>query len=120
MNMQTGTFMIAGAMSDIENYNHPAFNAMEAEIKQLFPECKVLNPASLPTDKEYEWYMDITLQWVEDCDFVVLLPGWDKSPGAQRERAKAVNIGRNVINPQKWNDIKNRELTKLTIINGGK
>ncbi len=49
----------------------------------------------LVSEHDYETWMRYTLAWVERCDALVRLPG--ESPGADREVARAVELGRPVF-----------------------
>ena len=103
------------------DYNRPRFNAMEKLIKELFPSVVVLNPARHPDGLAYNTYMEYAMIDVKECDVMVQLNGWHNSPGAQKERAEAVNLGKNIIREENiWRtspaDIKtNLTLTKLDI-----
>lgn len=61
----------------------------------------VLNPASLPAGLEYEDYMEICLSMVTVCDILYLLPDWETSPGARRERTRALRLGKRILGPGK-------------------
>jgi hypothetical protein len=41
--------------------------------------------------------MEYAKQDVDNCHCLVMLDDWHNSPGAQLERARAVNIGRRII-----------------------
>ena len=34
-----------------------------------------------------------SMEWLDVCDLVVLLPGWEVSPGCQAERQRAIELG---------------------------
>lgn len=44
-------------------------------------------------DIEYEAYMRTTLSYLEVLDAGLFLHGWEKSPGTEREHARAVELG---------------------------
>ena len=60
-----------------------------------------INPAKLNSvlhqEAGYEDYMDICLVLVEKSDILVLLPGWERSPGANREMGYAKGLGKKVM-----------------------
>lgn len=86
---------IAGPMTGLPDYNRPAFNAAAKILSQSGE--TVLNPAVLPDGMKHEEYMTICLAMVEVCDTVMLLPGWEKSVGAQMEHKRARELGKEVI-----------------------
>lgn len=86
---------IAGPMTGLPDCNKPAFNAA-AKILSQNGEI-VLNPAILPEGMKHHEYMTICLAMVEVCDMVMLLPGWEKSVGAQMEQKRARELGKEVI-----------------------
>ena len=54
----------------------------------------VANPAelykSLPDNVTYEELLTLDLQILDMCDSLIQLPGWEKSPGANREYGYAL------------------------------
>lgn len=36
---------------------------------------------------------DNSMAWVECCDCMLVLPGWENSPGTKREMARAITLG---------------------------
>lgn len=87
---------IAGPMSGIKDFNHPAFHAKAAELRAAGEE--VINPAEFDAeigpDQPWETYLrrDVVLLATE-CDKMVLLPNWRRSRGAQLEHHIAKKLG---------------------------
>lgn len=79
---------ISGPMTGIADYNRPAFDTLEVELKAVGYE--VYNPAYVKTDGD-DWreYMRIHLQELPKCDVLIVLPGWHRSKGARLEVANA-------------------------------
>jgi hypothetical protein len=110
---------IAGPMRSIREFNFPAFNAAAAELraKGHF----VFNPAERDNERHgtdiskgnatgdetiaaQQHGFDLRVALAEDLEFicrhadaVALLPGWEKSKGANAERAAAVALGLELI-----------------------
>lgn len=93
---------IAGKMSGIEDFNHPAFHAKALELRAAGEE--VINPAEFDAeigpDQPWDVYLrrDLVLL-AEKCDKVVLLPGWEDSKGAQLEHHVAQALGMTIVYP---------------------
>lgn len=69
----------------------------DAQMVLEFLGYKVLSPAWLPKglkDKDYETVNDAMLSV---ADTIVLLPGWEKSPGARREARLAEELGKTIV-----------------------
>lgn len=87
---------IAGPISKEPDYIKK-FEKAKRQIKLMLPDCEVINPAKLsevlPKGKHYE-YLQICYKLIAIADAVVLLPNWDSSVGAIKERlfAKTKNI----------------------------
>ena len=87
---------IAGPISNEPDYIKK-FEKAKRQIKLMLPDCEVINPAKLsevlPKGKHYE-YLQICYKLIAIADTVVLLPNWDSSIGAIKERlfAKTKNI----------------------------
>ena len=84
---------IAGPMSGIKDMNFPAFHAAAAELRALGHE--VVNPAELNPDPGKPWIecMRVDITQLVTCDAVVLLSGYQHSPGAMIERNLAHSLG---------------------------
>ena len=61
-------------------------------IKQKFAEVgsdvEIVNPMvdSLPAESEWEAHIGFDIARLQDCDTIVLLPGWESSKGAKIEQ----------------------------------
>ena len=85
------TIYLAGPMSGVENHNFPAFHAEAKRLRDLGH--TVINPAETDggdTSNSWEYYMKKDIAMMVGCDAVVVLPGWEKSRGANIE----VNLAR--------------------------
>lgn len=87
---------LAGPMTGIENWNHPAFYAKAAELRSKGID--VINPAEFDEevglDQPWSAYLrrDLVLL-AEECDSMVLLPGWEYSKGARLEHHVGTELG---------------------------
>ena len=88
---------ISGGISGVENYKEK-FNAAQRELEQNGNE--VINPAlygeTLPK-LMYEEYMRIGLNFIDMCDAVYMLKGWEKSRGANREYGYALASDKMIV-----------------------
>lgn len=85
---------IAGPMTGIPGFNYPEFNSVAAQLRALG--LKVENPAeNLPIKAKMEWsdWMRLGIIQLMRCDRVVLLRGWENSPGAKLEFQLATKLG---------------------------
>ena len=98
---------LSGPMTGIEHFNHWSFNEAAAHLR--FMGMKVWSPAEHDVGK-VEPYEDVAvlpdplynkllaedLDVIRDqCDSMVMLPGWQFSKGARAERNLAISLGYN-------------------------
>lgn len=88
---------ISGPMSGIEGHNFPAFNAAAAKVRALGYD--VVNPVDINPDATLSWKQCLRkdLRELCDCDGIVLLPGWERSEGANLELHVAHRLGLEVF-----------------------
>lgn len=82
---------ISGPMTGREDFNRPAFNAMEKALADRTG-CRILNPARQPEGLKYGEYMRLAFADLIEATAVVFLPEWMHSQGAQAEYVGAVSM----------------------------
>lgn len=82
---------IAGKITGEPNYK-AVFDEAEERLKE--EGCIVLNPASLPAGMPSECYMPICLAMLQQADAIYTIRGWERSPGANIEKAFAEYQGK--------------------------
>jgi len=89
---------VAGPMTGLEDFNYPAFNAVADRLRAKG--YQVENPADHGTVEGAAWadYMAYDLTRLGLCGVIALLPGWEKSQGAQLEVLIAERLGMTVVN----------------------
>lgn len=95
------TICIAGPMSGLPAFNHPAFYEAEDLLKNRHPLVEIINPArnvihawdGITKEEIWEEYMTISRDQVKQSDIVATLPGWEQSRGAVEEVALAKENG---------------------------
>lgn len=83
---------IAGPMTGLPKFNYPAFNSLAAYLRSHGH--VVINPAENPVPPCGSWlgYMRMSVAQVATVDCVVMLPGWEASPGARLEHHIATQL----------------------------
>ena len=74
---------LAGPVTGIEYNNYPLFSRVATEFRNV--NFQVCSPAEFfdgKGDRERKEYMLESIKWLLEADTIVLLPGWEKSPGA--------------------------------------
>ncbi|MDL2318088.1 DUF4406 domain-containing protein [Eubacteriales bacterium OttesenSCG-928-A19] len=89
------TVYIAGPMSGLPNYNFDRFNAKETEL--LAAGHRVLNPAKIGILPDYEMYWPINRAMLDGAEVILMLEGWENSPGAIKELLYASRNGLAVV-----------------------
>ena len=87
------TVYICGKMSDVEDYNRPAFNRAAYELRDAG--FAVFNPAEVSGADTWRWsdYMRVSLRGMLECDALYVLDGYDTSQGANIEIRLARELG---------------------------
>lgn len=93
-----GPVYIAGPMTGLPELNYPAFNAaaevLRGEGHRVENPAENERPNNNPTWADW---MRLGLAQMLLCDAVLLLPGWQQSPGARIEARTAIDLGLAVI-----------------------
>lgn len=94
-------YYISGPIRGIEDYEE-RFAAAAAYIEERLQGVPV-NPVHLakmmPLDGGFERndYLDIDIQILLKCDTIVMLPGWEKAPGANAEWGAAIGADKIIL-----------------------
>lgn len=96
------TLYIAGPMTHLPDYNRHNFNAAERRLRAAGYD--VLNPARTDLGPDATWagYMDLAIRQVLDADGIALLPGWERSRGANLEVHIAEQLGKRWTSVWQW------------------
>ena len=84
-------------MTGLPGLNFAAFNEAASFLEAMGYE--VENPAEKGVIDGWSWeeYLRYDLRMLLDCDAIVMLPGWTKSPGARLEHHVASKLGFKVV-----------------------
>ena len=95
------TIYIAGPMSGVEEFNFPAFDMAEADLRAKG--WNVINPAQMDRDIGFDPAIDVadaaflhdamirdTEAIIHRADAIAMLPGWENSKGAKGEMGLAI------------------------------
>lgn len=90
---------IAGPMTGYPDLNFPAFHRAASILRAAGH--TVLNPAEINPNPGERWQtcMFRDLEALDTCDAILMLSGWEKSPGAQIEKLWAQRTGKTVMAP---------------------
>ena len=88
---------ISGPMSDLPEFNYPAFNALAAELRAAGHHVENPAEATPPNCNSWLGYMRLAVAQLATCDTVVMLKGWEQSRGAQVEYQLAVGMGLQIV-----------------------
>lgn len=88
------TMYIAGAITGVENYKD-----LFAEAEQVLKRAgyETFNPTCLPPGMEYESYLRIGKQIIEEVDGIYMLENWEDSEGAKIEHEYAKKLGKFIL-----------------------
>ena len=92
----TDIVYIAGPMSGMPLFNYPAFFGIAELIKKEYAG-EVMNPARQPNGLDYEEYMRRAMDDLDRATVIVMLDGWQRSPGAKREFQRAFHHGIDIL-----------------------
>ncbi|MGK2897240.1 MAG: DUF4406 domain-containing protein [Burkholderiaceae bacterium] len=88
---------LSGPMTGYPDLNFPAFNAEAARLRGLGFD--VVNPVDVNVDPSASWHECLRkdLAALLTCDAIALLPGWERSKGAQLELHVAHRIDMEIV-----------------------
>lgn len=100
---------VSGPMTGFDDYNYPAFHAAAAALREMG--YAVCNPAetdnalaTIDPNNRYTTFLRFDAERVLEADFLVALPQWERSRGAQWEILTAIRIGTAVWGWENWKD----------------
>lgn len=86
---------ISGPMTGLPELNAPAFNQAAAKLRRLdYAVCSPTETSGfLGEHLAHHEYLRFDFERVLEADFLVVLPGWEKSKGARAEILMALRMG---------------------------
>lgn len=93
---------IAGPMTGLPDFNHPAFRTAAAELRELGIDVEDPSTNENPTPGDYHGWLRAGLAQLIRCDAVALLDGWEVSGGARLEVNVAATLGLRVAPLATW------------------
>lgn len=100
-------YYLAGPMSGIPHHNYPSFAEARQRLRSMGYE--IFCPAEYAENEGYKSDTPVTKEWVQgkmriflstianECDAVIVLPGWPQSEGAKVEVTVATAVGKPVF-----------------------
>jgi hypothetical protein len=89
-----GLVYLSGPMTGIEEHNAVAFSVAARDLRTAgYAVCNPLDTSEWLGALSHAKYLRFDFQRVLEADFVVVLEGWESSPGARAEVYMAVNMG---------------------------
>lgn len=88
---------LSGPMSGIPNGNRPLFHSETRRLRNIG--YYIVNPAENDDESATRSHADCLrtdIRQLLDCDMIAMLPGWQKSKGANIERAVAVALNMSI------------------------
>lgn len=96
---------ISGPMTGLPEHNTPAFKAAAATLRERgYSVCSPQETDDILGPLTHEQYLRFDFDRVLEADFLVALPGWEKSLGATAEILVAVRVGTPVWGWENWED----------------
>ena len=88
---------LSGPMGGLPQHNFPAFHAHAAQLRAAGFD--VVNPADLNRDPGTSWgdCLRVDIRELCGCDAIALMPGWERSKGANLELHIAHRLGMDVM-----------------------
>lgn len=89
---------ISGSMQGQSDHGFEQFNNAAKQLREKFPNFEIINPAELPRPIDYSgspWAKCLKrdIKELMNCDYLILLEGWELSPGASLEKHIANLLG---------------------------
>lgn len=79
------------------------FGRAHEEVRKRYPGADVFNPMGMlqmigdDLHFDYDEFMHMDMAFLQLCDAIAMIPGWEESRGANREYGYAVGTGMRVI-----------------------
>lgn len=93
---------ISGRISGNENAGDEFSQAFQ-KVREMYPDADIFSPMG-PTYElgkglhfGYDDFMHIDMAFLQLCDAIAMIPGWEASRGANREYGYATGTGKQVI-----------------------
>lgn len=93
---------IAGPISGREKEAEIEFRNAEEQLREAFPDAQIMNPFNFPHNHDKTWlsYMQVCVTYLMRATHIYLLPGWQKSRGANLELLIAMSLGITIVDSQ--------------------